>query len=77
MSATSFSAIFLRATAVAAAIGLAITAAPLRAAEFTYSEKTSQAYAKRLDMPVYFAVPASARAKLPKSFNTSDRLIDF
>jgi hypothetical protein len=67
----------LRATAVAAATGLAITAAPLCAAEFTYNEKTNQTYAKRLDMPVYFAVPASARAKLPKSFNTTDRLIDF
>jgi len=77
MSAKPFNAIFLRATAAAAAAGLAITAAPLGAAEFTFSEKTNESYAKRLDMPVYFAVPASARAKLPKSFNTTDRLVEF
>ena len=77
MSAKSFTGIFLRVTAVAAATGLAITAAPLWAAEFTYNEKTNQTYAKRLDMPVYLAVPASARLALPKSFNTTDRLIDF
>lgn len=74
MSATSF---ILRGTAVAAATGLAITVAPLWAAEFTYNEKTNATYAKRLDMPVYLAVPASARLTLPKNINTTDRLIDF
>lgn len=33
--------------------------------------------AQRLNMPVFFAVPESARLKLPKQINTTDRLIDF
>ncbi len=77
MSGKPFTAYFLRAVAVAVATSLAVASAPLSAAEFTYNEKTNQDIARRLDMPVYFAVPASARLKLPKTFNTTDRLIDF
>ena len=33
--------------------------------------------ARKLNIPVYFAVPASARAALPKDIKTADRLIDF
>ncbi len=77
MSAKSFSAHLMRATAIGSAIALTITAAPLWAAEFTFNEKTNQDMARRLDMPVYLAVPASARATLPKSINTTDRLIEF
>ena len=32
-----------------------------RAADFTYNEKTNADLAKKLKIPVYFAVPASAR----------------
>src|SRR5436190_9080960 len=32
---------------------------------------------RKLKIPVYFAVPAGARAALPKSIDTPDRLIDF
>ncbi|MBN9265351.1 MAG: hypothetical protein J0I75_12470 [Hyphomicrobium sp.] len=77
MSGKPFAALLLRAAAVTAAAGLAITAAPLWAAEFTYNEKTNQDMARRLDMPVYLAVPASARLTLPKSINTTDRLVEF
>lgn len=66
----------LRIATAVAVTGFAV-ATPLLAAEFTYNEKTNQDYAKRLDMPVYFAVPASARLSLPKTINTTDRLIAF
>lgn len=49
----------------------------LCAAEFTYNEAVNQEIAKKLGIPVYFAVPESARAPLPSSIDTSDRLIDF
>lgn len=77
MSATSISANLLRMAAVAAVSALAVTATPLAAAEFKYNEKTNQDMARRLDMPVYLAVPASARLTLPKTINTTDRLIEF
>jgi len=77
MSARSISANLLRAAAVVGTAALAVTATPLGAAEFTFSEKTNQDMARRLDMPVYLAVPASARLALPKSINTTDRLIEF
>ena len=57
--------------------GSVLGSAPLGAAEFTYNEKTNADIARRLDMPVYFAVPATARLTLPKSINTTDRLIEF
>jgi hypothetical protein len=60
--------------AVAALIASQLT---VDAAEFTYNEKVNQDMAKRLNMPVYFAVPASARATLPRSIKTTDRLIEF
>ena len=33
--------------------------------------------ARQLNMPVFFTVPDSARAALPKEIETPDRLIDF
>ncbi|MGD9805611.1 MAG: hypothetical protein AB7E81_01060 [Hyphomicrobiaceae bacterium] len=60
----------------AVAMGL-VVGSPVVAGEFTFNEKTNQEMAKRLNIPVYFAVPASARATLPKTFNTTDRLIEF
>ncbi len=69
--------ISLRAAAISAAGALALTISSLSAAEFTYSEKANDEIAKKLGMPVYFAVPASARVTLPKDISTADRLIDF
>lgn len=55
----------------------ALSLAPAVAAEFTYDEKVNAQMAKKLNIPVFFAVPARARAPLPKDINTTDRLIDF
>lgn len=49
---------------------------PVAAKDFTFDEKSNAEITKRLKIPVYFAVPATARAKLP-SIETTDRLIDF
>ena len=64
---------------VAAACGLAVIAGAhaASAAEFTYNEKTNADLAKKLKIPVYFAVPASARAPLSKDIKTTDKLYDF
>lgn len=48
-----------------------------KAKAFTYDPKVSEAMAKKLKIPVYFAVPASARAPLSGPFDTPDKLIDF
>jgi hypothetical protein len=56
---------------------LAAAAAPLHAAEFEFSPRTNREVAQRLGIPVYFAVPDSARARLPRRIDTTDRLIDF
>jgi hypothetical protein len=47
------------------------------AKEFVYDAKTNQQIAKRLGIPVYFALPDSARVVLPNTIDTPDRLIDF
>src|SRR5687767_14324142 len=44
---------------------------------FTYDEKVNDQMAKKLKIPVYFALPASARATLPASIDISDKLVDF
>ncbi|WP_072370168.1 hypothetical protein [Hyphomicrobium sp. NDB2Meth4] len=70
----------LRTNALATACAVACTlSGSLTAvgAEFTYNEKTNADLAKKLNIPVYFAVPKSAWAPLPKSFNTSDKLVEF
>jgi hypothetical protein len=46
-------------------------------AEFTYSEKTNADLAKKLKIPVYFAVPKSSWAPLPKDIKTTDKLVEF
>jgi len=50
--------------------------APVQAKEFTADPKLNEQVAKRLKIPVYFAVPASARAPLG-SIDTPDRLLDY
>ncbi len=57
--------------------GLAAAAAPAMAKEFTFNEKTNKDVARKLGIPVYFALPASARLPLPSDINISDRLVDF
>lgn len=47
------------------------------AAEFKFDEKTNADLAKKLNIPVFFAVPARARATLPATFDTTDKLVDF
>lgn len=64
-------------TILCAIAAMAAGAAPLTAAEFTTSDKLNEDTARRLNIPVFFAVPASARLALPKNINTTDRLIDF
>jgi hypothetical protein len=56
---------------------LALTGPNAVGAEFTFDEKVNQQMANKLKIPVYFGVPASARAPLPKDIKTTDRLIDF
>ena len=50
---------------------------PARAKEFTPDAKANAEMAKRLKIPVYFALPDSARVSLPADIKTSDRLLDF
>ncbi|MCB1505916.1 MAG: hypothetical protein KDJ47_13145 [Hyphomicrobiaceae bacterium] len=59
------------------AAGLAANPCAARAAEFTYSENSSQDIARRLDIPVFYALPKSAWLELPKTINTTDRLTEF
>src|SRR5262245_20316156 len=47
------------------------------AKEFVFDAKVNDQIAKKLRIPVYFAIPDSARATLPKDINTPDNLIDF
>ena len=47
------------------------------AADFTFDEKTNAQLAKKLNIPVYFAVPKSTWATLPKDIKTTDKLVEF
>jgi hypothetical protein len=57
--------------------GLGIAAGPLLANEFVLDQTVNEAMARRLAIPVYFTLPESARARLPRIIDTSDLLIDF
>lgn len=60
------------------AMALALTALPAWAAkDFTFSEKANERLSKKLNIPIYFTLPASTRAPLPNAFNTTDVLVDF
>jgi hypothetical protein len=60
-----------------AAAGTVLSAPPVASKEFAFDEKANKELARRLNIPVFFAVPASARISLPKTIETTDRLIDF
>ena len=44
---------------------------------FTFSEKANDRLAKKMNIPIFFALPSSARAPLAGPFKTSDVLVDF
>ncbi len=71
----------LSATAsIAAALGVAILAAPAWSApkQFTFSEKANDRLAKKLNIPIFFTLPKSTWAPLGEAgFNTTDVLLDF
>jgi hypothetical protein len=67
----------LRLLSILVAASLAVDLPSAAAKEFTYDPKVNQEIARRLNIPVYFALPASARAALPRDIDTADRLIDF
>ncbi len=52
-------------------------AAPAPTGVFIFDEKVNAEMAKKLNIPVHFALPASARAPLPPKIDTKDKLIDF
>jgi hypothetical protein len=60
-----------------AAAGLMPGALPASAKEFTFDDKANKDIAKRLNIPIYFAVPNSARLPLSRDISLPDRLIDF
>jgi hypothetical protein len=66
----------LLAPAMFAAV-MALAPAAVRANEFEFDPKVNREVARRLAIPVYFTVPDSARARLPRKINTTDRLVDF
>jgi hypothetical protein len=62
---------------ILAAASLALAPSSAGAKQFTFDEKTNRQMARQLNIPVFFAVPDSARAPLPADITTPDRLIDF
>ncbi|MFN3867537.1 MAG: hypothetical protein ACK4MF_00560 [Hyphomicrobiaceae bacterium] len=68
------------ATAVASvALALICGAVPALAQSknFTFSESANARLAKKMNIPIYFALPSSARAPLAGPFKTTDVLVDF
>ncbi|HJU30407.1 MAG TPA: hypothetical protein VJ740_03100 [Hyphomicrobiaceae bacterium] len=60
-----------------AAAGSAWSAPAANSKGFTYDEKVNKEMARKLKIPVYFAVPSSARGAIPAGIKTTDKLIDF
>lgn len=61
----------------AVALALSVASALAAPKEFSFSEKANDRLAKKLNMPIFFTVPTSTWADLPKSFDTTDVLLDF
>ncbi len=66
----------LRVTSLALAGVLALAPAAL-AKDFTFSQKANDRLAKKMQLPVYFALPPSARGDIPGNIDTTDILVDF
>jgi hypothetical protein len=66
-----------RGFAVLAFAGFIACSGSSYAKDFTFNETTNAQMARRLGIPVFFAVPSSAHAAIPGNFDTSDRLIEF
>jgi hypothetical protein len=62
---------------LALCVGWGIGAQAASAKEFTYDAKLNERLAAKMKIPVFFAVPASARAPLAKDITIPDRLVDF
>jgi hypothetical protein len=58
-------------------VAVAASATSVAAKDFTFDKKVNERMASKLNIPVFYAVPASARAKLPNDIKTSFKLIDF
>jgi hypothetical protein len=67
----------LAAIAMLVVAGSVAIAPPAGSREFAYDEKANREFARRLNIPVYFAVPSSARGEVPKNAEAAGRLIDF
>ena len=63
--------------ALLAMAGSALIAPPAGSKEFTFDEKANKEIARKLNIPIYFTVPASARGEIPKDIDIASRLIDF
>ncbi|MEJ2125516.1 MAG: hypothetical protein P8Y67_08135 [Alphaproteobacteria bacterium] len=63
--------------AILLAAGCVLSSPHAQAKDFTYNENTNARIAKKLNIPVFFAVPARARAELSSDIKTTDQLIDF
>lgn len=59
----------------AAATLLASLAA--EAKDFTFSQKANDRLAKKMNLPLFFALPPSSRVDLPDNIDTTDILVDF
>lgn len=59
------------------ALSGAVVPALAQSKNFTFSEKANARLAQKMSIPVYFALPSSARAPLAGPFRTSDVLVDF
>ncbi len=64
-------------TSISLSAGLAMGVSMAQAKEFTFSAKANDRMAKKLNIPIYFALPASARGPVPGNVDTTDLLIDF
>lgn len=59
------------------AFGTLLAVAPAASKEFSYSARQNDRLAKKLNIPIYFTLPASARGAVPSDINTTDLLVDF
>jgi hypothetical protein len=63
---------------LASTLALALTVHPaLALKQFTFSQSANDRLAKKMNIPIFFALPPSSRAALPADINTTDVLVDF